>query len=161
MLYFVYTASGIWCTRYMLYLVYAVLGVCCTWCMLYLVYAVLGVCCTQCQFRIMPWRHREGWHRIVFCGDGRVEDEKRRDAGWRREQCEEYKRIWEIKGTTCLIALGRPHNHVITCLIRTYVCCMRDGTLTRTQNALSPSLSRYFAPSLLISLLLVLISTIT
>jgi len=70
-----------YCTRCMLYSVYAVLGVCCTRCMLYLVYAVLGVCCTQCQLMIMTWRDREGSLNFVFYNDGRVVDDKERDAG--------------------------------------------------------------------------------
>jgi len=69
-----------WCSTWcMQYSVYTVLGVCSTWCMLYLVYAVPSPCCTRCELLIMTWRHREGWFKFVFLGDGRVEDEKERD----------------------------------------------------------------------------------
>jgi hypothetical protein len=43
LLFLVYAALGVCCTRCMLYSVYAVLGVCCTRCMLYSVHVVLGV----------------------------------------------------------------------------------------------------------------------
>jgi len=131
---------GVYCTLCRLYSVYAVLGVCCTWCMLYLVYAVLGVCCTQCQLMIMTWRNREGWLNFVFCDDSWVVDEKDRDGRWRWQRCE-YERIWEIRGTTSLIGLGRPRMGVIRWRIGTYLCWIRDGKLTLTRNSLSASFS--------------------
>jgi len=152
---------GVCCTECMLYSVYAVLGVCCTLCMLYLVYAVLGVCCTRCQLMMMAWRDREGWLNFVFCDEVRVVDEKERDGGWSWEWCGGYERIREIRGTTCLIGLGKPRIGGITCRIRTHTCRIGDGKLTRTRNSLSPSFSWWFALSLLTSLLLVLKSTVT
>jgi len=135
----------------MLYSVYAVLGVCCTRCMLYSVYVVLDVCCTRSQLMIMAWRDREGWLNFVFCNDGRVVDEKERDGGWRWERCGGYKRIWEIRWTTCLIGLGRPRIGVITPQIGTRTCHIGDGKLTRTRNSLCPCFTWWFAPSLFFS----------
>ena len=114
------------------------LGGCCTRCMLYAVYAVLGVCCTRCQPIIMVWRDSEGWLNFVFCDAGRVVDKKDRDGGWRWVLCGGYERIWEIRGTTCLIRLGRPHIGRITRQIGTCTCCIGDGQLTRTRNSVVP-----------------------
>jgi hypothetical protein len=125
-----------------------ILGGCCTRCMLYTKYVVLDVCCTWCQLIIMAWRDREGWLNCVFCYDCRVVDKKERDGGWRWERCGGYEQIWKIKGTTCLIVLGRPHIAFITHQIETGTCHFGDGKLTRTQNTLSPSLSCWIAPSL-------------
>jgi len=107
--------------------------------MLYSVDAVLGVCCTRCQLMIMSWRDREGWLNFVFCDDGWVVDKKERDGGWRWEWYGGYKRIWEIRGTTCLIGLGRPHIGVSSRRSRTLTCHIGDGQLTRKRNSLSPS----------------------
>jgi len=120
---------------WMLYSVYAVLSVCCTRCMLCSVYAVLSVCYTWCKLMIMTWRDREGWLNFVFCDDSRVVDEKERDGGWRSERCGGYERIWEIRGTTCLIWLGWPRIGVITRRIGSSTCRIRNGKLTRTQNS--------------------------
>jgi len=130
-------------------------------CMLYSVNAVLGVCCTQCQLMIMAWRYREGWLNIVFCDDDWVVHEKERDGGWGWEWCGGYERRWEIGGMTWLIWLGRPRMGGITRPIRTRTCRIGDGNLTRTRYSLSPSFWWWFAPSLLISLLLVFNSTVT
>jgi len=110
---------------------------------------------------IMAWRDREEWFNFVFCDDGRVVDEQERNGGWGWVWCGGYERIWEIKGTTCQIGLGRPSINEITHRIRTRTCRIRDGEMTRTWHSLSPSVSSCFAPSLLISLLLVLNSAVT
>jgi len=120
--------------------------------------AVLGVRCTRCQLLIMSWRDGEGWLTFVFCDDGWVVDEKERDGGWSWEWYGGYERIWEIRGTTCLIRLGRPCIGVSSRRIGTRTCHMGDGQLTRTQNSLSPSFSWWFPP---IFHFLVLNSTIT
>jgi len=152
MLYLVYAVVGVCCTWCMLYLVYAVLGVYSTWCMLYMVHAVLGECCTQCMLdmvfailgecctrcrlmMIMAWRERDGWLNIVFSDDGWVADEKGGDGGWRWEWCGGYKRIREIRDTTCLIVLGRPHIGVNMRQLVTPTWCIGDGKLTRTQTS--------------------------
>ena len=85
---------------------------------------------------IMTWRDREGWLNFVCCNDSRVVDQKERDGGWRWELWGGYKPIWEIRGTTWLIGLGRPRIGVITCRIGTRTCCIRDGKFTCTQNSL-------------------------
>jgi hypothetical protein len=137
---------------WMLYSVYTVLqcilyfGVCCTRCMLYSVYAVLGVCCTQCQLMIITWRDREGWLNFVFCDDDRVVDEKERDGRWRRERCGGYERIWEIRGTLCLIGLGRLRISSITHWIGTRICCIADGYLTPTRNSLKSQFLMTISP---------------
>ena len=147
MLYSVYAVLGLClysvyaCTRCMLYSVYAVLGVCCTRCML-----VLGVCCTWCELMIMTWRDRERWLDFVFCNDGRVVDEKERDRRWRWERCGGDEWIWEIKGVTCLIGLGRPHIGVITWWIGTRTCCIGDGQLTRTRNSVKSQFLMMISP---------------
>jgi len=61
--------------------------------------------CTWCQLMIMLGRDGVGWLKFVFCDDNRVVDETER-WGWRWERCGGYERIWEIRGTTCLIGLG-------------------------------------------------------
>jgi len=141
MLYSVYAVLGVCCTGCMLYWVYAVLGVCCTGCIL-----VLGVCCTRCQLTIMTWRDREGWLNSVFCNDGRVVDKKEKDGGWRWEQCGGYERIWEIRGTTCLIGLGIPRISIITHRIGTCTCCIGDGKLPHTRNPLKSQVLMIFSP---------------
>ena len=119
-----------------------ILGGCCIWCMLYfgvcctLVYVVLDVCCTQSHLMIMTWRDREQWLDIVFCDDGRVVNEKERDAGWRWEHCGGLEPIWEIRGTTSLLGVGRTWIRVITCRIGTHTCCIGDGYLTHRRNSL-------------------------
>ena len=113
------------CTRCMLHSVHAVLCVC-----LYLVYAVLSVCCTRCQLMITAWRDREGRLNFVFCDDGWVVDEKYRERGWRWEWSRGYEQIWEIRGTICLIGLGRTRTWYITRQIRTRTCLIGDGKLT-------------------------------
>jgi hypothetical protein len=116
--------GGCW-SQCMLYVVYAALGVCCTWCMLYLV-----------SLMIMTWRDREGRLNFVLCDDGWVVDEKERDGRWRREQCGEYKKILEIRGTTCLIGLRRPHVGAMTHRLSTHTGHIGDGKLTCTWNHL-------------------------
>jgi len=153
----VYAAFGVCCTRCMLHSVYAALGVCCTRSMLHSVYAALGVCCTRCML-----------HSVLTYDDGRDVDKEERAGGWRRRQYGGYEQIWEIRRTTCLIGVKRPHIGVITHQIRTRncrtgtrTCNIGDGKLTRTRNSLSPSFSSWFLPSNLVSLFLVLNSTIT
>jgi len=109
--------------------------------MLNSVYAVLGVCSTRCQLMIMAWRDREGWLNFVFCNDAWVVDEKERDGGWRWECCGGYERIWEIRGTTCLIGFGRPRIGVFTRRIGTRTYRIEDGKLTPPRNSLNPSVS--------------------
>ena len=104
--------------------------------MMYTVCAVLGVFSTWCQVMIMTWRDRDGWLNFVFCDDDRVEHDKERDGVWWWEGCGVYEQLWEIRGMTCLIGLGRPRIGVITCQIRTRTCRIGDGKLTCTQNSL-------------------------
>ena len=158
MLYLVYAVLGVYCTWCMLYSVYAVLGVCCTRCMLYSVYAVFGVRCTPCQLRIITWRDGEGWLNFMFCDNGRVMDDKKRDGGWRWERCGGYEWMWEIWGMTCLIGLGRPCISVNIHQFGTRTCHIGDGKLTRTHNSLKSQFLRMICP---ISLLLVFNSTFT
>jgi len=120
-------------------------GYCPRW-MLYSVDAVLGRCYTQCQFMIMACRDREGWLNFVFCNNDWVVHEKKRDGGWRWEQCGAYKPIWEMRGTTCLIRLGRPRVSGSRRRIGTRTGRIGDGKLTRTQNSLYSSFSWEFAP---------------
>jgi len=163
MLYSVYAVLGVCCTRCMLYSVYAVLGVCCTRCMLFSVYAGLGVCCSRCMLfsvyavlGVYSW----SWHGemkrddLTLCSwdDGRVMDEKEGDGWWRWEWCGGYEWIHEMRGTTCLICLGRPRISVITRQIGTCTCHPGDGKLTPTRNSPSLSLACRIPPSLLISL---------
>jgi len=109
-------------------------------CMLYSVYDVLGVCCTRCQLMVMAWWDTEAWLKFVSWVDDRVVDHKERDGGWRCEPCAGYERIWEVRGTTCLIGLGRPRIGVITHRIRTRYSNIGDGTLSRTRNSLTSPL---------------------
>jgi len=122
---------------------------------------VLGVYYTQCQLMIMPWRDREGWLNFVFCNDGKVVDNKQRNGGWRWGQCGGYARIWEMRGTTCQIQLGIPDVSVITRPIGTRTCHIGDGKLTRRRHSPSSSFSCWFAPTLQVSLPLMLNSTVT
>jgi len=92
----------------------------------------------------MSWRDREGWLNCVFCDDGWVVDERERDGGWRWEWYGGYERIWEIRGTTCLIGLGRPRIGVSPRPIGTRSFRIGDGQLTRTRNSLSPSSSWWY-----------------
>jgi len=103
--------------------------------MLYSEYAVLGECWTRCQLMIIAWRDREGWLNFVFCDVGRVMDDNNRDRGWRWEQSGGYDQIWEIRGTTSLIGLGRSRIGFITGWIGTHTCHIRDAWLTRTRNS--------------------------
>jgi len=106
---------------------------------------ILGVSCTRCQLVIMTWRDREGWLNFVFRDDSRVVDEKEKDGGWGWEQCN-YKRSWEIRGTTCLIWLGRPRIGVITRWIWTRTCCIGDGKFTLTRNSLKSQFLMIISP---------------
>jgi len=137
----------------MLYSVYAALGVCCTRCMLHSVYAALGV-------NSSSWHGEIEREDLTLCSynDGRVVDEKERDGGWRWERCGGYERTWEIRGTTCVIGFERPRIGVITRRIGTRTCRIWDGKLTRTQNSLKSQFLMMISP---ISLFLVLNSTIT
>jgi len=108
-------------------------------CMLYSVFA-----CTRCQLMIMAWR--EGWLNFVFCNDGRVVDEKARDGEWRWERSGGYERICEIRGTTCLIGLGRPCMGGITCQIGTPTCRIGDGKLTHTRNSVKSQFLMMISP---------------
>jgi hypothetical protein len=118
-----------------------ILGEYCTRCMLYLMYA-----CSQCQLMIMGWRDRDGWHNFVFCDDGWVVDMRETDGGWKWEWCERYERIWEIRGTTCLIGFQRYCIRVSTCWIRTSSCHIGDGILTCTQNSLTSHFLMIISP---------------
>jgi len=123
--------------------------------MLYLVYAVHGVNSGSCHGEI----ERDD---LTLCSAMIVELwTRKRDGVWRWERYGGYERIWEIRGTTCLIGLGRPRIGVISRRIGTRTCRIGDGQLTRTRNSRNPSFSWWFPPSPLISLFLVLNSTIT
>jgi len=104
--------------------------------MLYTLYAVLGVCSTWCHLMIMTWRDREEGNKFVFCDDGGVVHGKERDGGCRSERCGGYEQIWEIRGMTCLIGLGRPRIDLITHRIGISTCRIGDGTSTHTRNSL-------------------------
>jgi len=119
--------------EWMLDLVYDVLGVNFTRCMLCSRYTVVGGCYTRCQLMTMAWQDREEWHNFVFCDDSLVEDKKERDRGWRRQWCGGYERLWDIRGTACLIWLARPHIGVITLQIGTHTCNIRECKLSRTR----------------------------
>jgi len=123
-----------------------ILGGCCTQCMLYSVYAVLGVCCTRCQLMIMAWRDTEGWLDFVFCDDSRVVDEKERDGDEDENDVEDYEQICEIRGTACLIGLGRPRIGVITRRIGTRTCRIGDGKLTCTRHSLKSQFLMMISP---------------
>ena len=94
----------------------------------------------------MAWRDREGWLIFVFCDDGWDGDEKERDVGWRWERCGGYEQIWEMKGTTCQIGLGRPRIGVITRRIATRTCRIGDCKLTRTRNSLNSQFLMMICP---------------
>jgi len=139
----------------MSYLEYAALGVCYTWCMMYSVYAVLSV-------NSWSWHGEIETDDLTLCSAMMVELwTRKRHERWRWEQYGGYERIWKITRTTCLIGLERPRIGAIICRIGTHTCPIGDGKLTRTQNSLTPSSSWWFAPSLHISLVLVLNSTVT
>ena len=99
----------------------------CTRCMLYTVYA-----CTRCQLLIMAWRDTEEWLNFVCCDDDRVVDENKGDYGWRWERC---GGIWDIRGMTSLIWLGRPHVRITSHKIGTWKSHIGDGKLTCTGNS--------------------------
>jgi len=109
--------------------------------MLYSVCAVLSV-------NSWSWhgRNSEGWLNFVFCNDAWVVDEKERDGGWRWELCGGYERIWERRGTTCQIWLGRPRISLITRWNRACTCCIGDGQLTRTQISLKSQFLMMISP---------------
>jgi len=68
-----------------------------------------------------------------------------RDGWWRWEWCGGSERIWAIRGTTCLIGLGRPRIG-ITWWIGTRSCCIRDGKFTRTQTSLMSQFLMMISP---------------
>jgi len=109
----------------------SIIGGCCSQCMLYSVYRILGA---------NSWsRHGETQRDdLTLCSAIIVELwTRKREMGYQDENdVEDYKRIWEICGTTCLIGLGWPSIGVITHLIRTCTCCIVDGKLTRTWHSL-------------------------
>jgi hypothetical protein len=49
---------------------------------------------------IMAWRDRERWLNFVFCGDGKVVDEKERDRDQDGNDMGGYEGMCEIRGTT-------------------------------------------------------------
>ena len=49
----------------------------------------------------------------MFCDDSRVVDEKERDGDGNENNVEDYERRCEIRGTACLIRLGRRRVGVI------------------------------------------------
>jgi len=119
----------------------AVFGVCCAGCII-----VLGVCCTWCQLMIMTWGDREGWLNFVFCNDGRVVNKRERDVGWRWEWCGGYKRLWEIRGASYLIRLGRPRIGVIARRIGSPTGCIGDRKFTCTWNSLKSQFLMMISP---------------
>jgi len=97
--------------------------------MLYSVYAVLGVNSWSCHGEI----ERDD---LTLCSAMMVELwTTKRDGGWRWERYGGYERIWAIRGTTCLIGLGRPRIGVSSRWIGTRTCRIGDGQLTRTRNS--------------------------
>jgi hypothetical protein len=92
------------------------------------VYAVLGV-------NIWSWYVQWQWNDLTLDSEMMLElCTRKRGMGIRVENdLEDYKWIWDIRGTTCLIELGRLHIGVITCLIGTHTCLIEDGTLTCIQ----------------------------
>ena len=112
-----------------------ILAGCCTRWMLYSVYAVLGVYYTWCQLMIMTWRDREGWLNFVFSDDSRVVDKKERDENQDENDVEDYEQICKIRGTPCLIGLGRPRIRATAYWIATRTCHIGHGKLTCTWNS--------------------------
>jgi len=97
--------------------------------MLYSVYAVLGVNSWSCHGEI----ERDD---LTLYSAMMVELwTRKRDGGWRLERYGGYEQIWEIRGTTCLIGLGRPRIGVSSRRIGTGTCRIGDGQLTRTRNS--------------------------
>jgi len=108
--------------------------------MLYLVYAVLGVDSWSCHQEI----ERDD---LTLCSVMMVELwTRKRNGGWRWEWYGGYERIWEIRGTTCLIWLGRPRIGVSSRWIWTHTCCIGDGQLTRTWNSLKSQFLMMISP---------------
>jgi len=113
---------------------------CCTQCMLYSVYAVLSVNSWSCHGE----KERDD---LTLCSAMMVEMwMRKRDGGWRWERCGGYERIWEIRGMTRLIELGRPRIGVITRQIGTHTCRIGDGKLTRTRNSLKSQFLMMICP---------------
>jgi len=136
-----------------------IFAVCCTRCMLYSVFDALGVCCTRCMLHSLYaalivnswwWHGEKERDHLTFCScdDGRVVDERDWDRvwRWRWEQYGNYERLWEIRSTTCLIALRKPRVSVITCRIWTRTCCIGDGQLTRTRNCVKSQFLMMISP---------------
>jgi len=91
--------------------------------MLYVVWAILGV---------NSWT----WHAEIQCDNKSlcyammVEFWTRmREGGCRCEWYGGYEQIWQIRGTTCLVAFGRPRNDVISLWIGTRTCLIWDGAI--------------------------------
>jgi len=59
---------------------------------------------------------------------------------------EDYQRIREIRGTTCLIGFRRPCIGVFTRQIGTRTCRISDGKLTRTRKSLNSQNLRILSP---------------
>jgi len=59
---------------------------------------------------------------------------------------EDYERIWEIRGTTCLIGFRRPRIGVITRWIGTHTCSIEDGKSTGTRNSLKSQFLKMISP---------------
>ena len=106
--------------------------------------AVLLVCGTQYMLLlgVNSWWWYEEIDRddTTLCSVMMVEvvNEKEGDDGWtwRWGQCGRYKWIWNIRGTICLIWLGKPGIFAITCHIFTCTCRIEDGKLTLTPTSL-------------------------
>jgi len=107
-----------------------ILGGCCTRCMLHMVYAILGA-------NTWSWHGQIESNDLTLCSAMIVElwTRKRGMGDEDENDMEDYERIWEIRGMTCLIGLGWSLLIVITHLIGTRICCIRDHQLTRTRNS--------------------------
>ena len=146
MLYSVYAVLGVCCMQCMLYAVYAVLGICCTRCMLYSVYAVLGVNSSSCH------GERQTDNLTLYSAIMVEFWIRKRDGEWRWEWYGEYKQIWQIKSTTCLMQFRRSHIGVITRGIGSRTCSIGNGKLTCTCNSLTPRYSWWVSISSHLSL---------
>jgi len=57
-----------------------------------------------------------------------------------------YKRIREVRGTTCLIGFTRPGISVFTSRIGSSTCHIRNGQLTHTRNSLKSQFLMKISP---------------
>jgi len=115
-------------------------------------YAVLGVCSTQCMLVLgvnsWSWDGEIERDDLTLSSAMMVEvvDEKERDGGWRWERCGGYEQICKIRGTTCLMGLGRPRINDMTCQIGTRTCRIGDGKLTVTRKSLKSQFPMMICP---------------